>query len=63
LDLSLELLSSMHGPAMHDLPIVRLLSQFDVLTSQVGHFLAQFQNLTPELPHEVAEISRLGSRG
>jgi hypothetical protein len=41
----------MDGPSVHRLPIPDLLSQFGVLTPQIGDFLAQISNFATKLPH------------
>ena len=61
-DLGFEVLGPMHGPSVLSLPIPDLLPQFEVLTPQVGDFLAQLSNFATKLPHQFGQISRLGGR-
>jgi hypothetical protein len=62
LELGLKLLAAVNGLGVHGLVIVGLLSEVDVLASQLGDFLAQLQNFVLESSHDVPEISRLSSR-
>ena len=61
-DLGFEVLSPMHGPSVHGLPICHLLPQLGILTPQADNFLAQLQELATKLPHQVRQLSRLGGR-
>jgi hypothetical protein len=61
-DLDFEVLSPMHGPSVHGLPICRLLPQFSILTQQAGNFFTQLEELAMKLPHEVGQVSRVGGR-
>ena len=48
-DLGFEVLGPMHGPSVLSLPIPDLLPQFEILTPQIGDFLAQFEQLRDEV--------------
>jgi hypothetical protein len=61
-DLGFKVLGPMHGPSVLSLPISDLLPQFEILTPQIGNFLAQFKHFATKLPHQLGQISRLGSR-
>ena len=61
-NLGFEVLGPMHGPSVLSLPIPDLLPQFEILTPQIGNFLAQFEHFATKLPHQFGQISRLGGR-
>ena len=61
-NLGFEVLGPMHGPSVLSLPIPDLLPQFEILTPQIGDFLAQFEDFVPKLPHQFGHISRLSRR-
>ena len=68
-DLSFEVLSPMHGPSVHGIPISCLLPQLSILTPQIGiltpqagDFLAQLKGFATKLPHQFGKVSRLGDR-
>ena len=44
-NLGFEVLGPMHGPSVLSFPIPDLLPQFEILTPQIGDFLAQFEQL------------------
>ena len=48
-NLGFEVLGPMHGPGVLSLPISDLLPQFEILTPQVGNFLAQLEQLRDEV--------------
>jgi hypothetical protein len=62
LERGLRLLAAVNGLGVHGLVIVGLLSEVDVLTSQLGDFLAQLENFVLESSQAVPETSRLSSR-
>src|SRR5208337_4296007 len=61
-DLGFEVLSPMHGPSVHSLPISYLLPQLGIFTPQAGNFLAQLEDFATKLPHQFGQVSRLGGR-
>jgi hypothetical protein len=61
-NLGFEVLGPMHGPRVLSFPIPDLLPEFEILTPQVGDFLAQLGNFRTKLPYQIRQISRLGGR-
>jgi hypothetical protein len=62
LEIGFKPLGALDSPSMLSLPIADLLSEFGVLTSEIGHFEAQAAHFTTELPNQFGQLDRLGGR-
>jgi hypothetical protein len=55
-DIELQLRGPIRRPAMHFLPVSDLLAQFEVLGTQLRHFLAEFGGLPTQLTHLAQQL-------